>query len=660
MLRTSAGILAGASVLLVSLSPALAQEDGVVVTATRFADSKRNLPVGVSVITSDDLRKSATSNLPEILAQYGLLHIRDNSGSPNQQVDLRGFGVTGDQNTLILVDGVRLSENEQVPAQLSSIPLESIERIEIVRGSGAVLYGGGATAGTINVITRQPDGGARRGYVLGRVGGYGTKEGRAGIASQGERFGFSLDASSEDTDGYRQNNNFRQSNVAGAVEARGASSRAYLRFNANAQELGLPGQLSEAQIRSDPRQASTPSNDSERTGGTVILGGAWNLGRHQLAVDLSGREKHATSSFGATFFFPPSFVDTQVGLAALQPRGRFVFDALGRSHEVVVGLDWEDWTYVSRFGASPATLNAPFSLRRGEQENRALYAQANLWLAQNTRLVLGGRAQRSEDRLAEEVFPIDDRRVVRHLEAYEAALRQGFGGGWSGYGKYGKSFRLPNFDDNACFFPPCAATLLEPQTALGGEIGLEYERNGWRARAAYYRQNLENEIYFSSLVLANINLQPTRRRGFEMEASWHAASALDLRASLAWMEATFKTGAYGGVDVSGKDVPQVPNAIATVGAAWSFTPRSRLVANARYVGQQRYDNDQANVFRQQPDYAVVDLKAEHTSGPLTFALEVKNLFDAGYYSYGLWDGANSFFGYPAPGRAAYVTVAYRL
>jgi iron complex outermembrane receptor protein len=660
MLRASAGVLAGVSVLFFSAPPIWAQDDAVVVTATRFADSKRNLPVGVTVITSDDLRKSATSNLSEVLAQYGLLHIRDNSGSPNQQVDLRGFGVTGDQNTLILVDGLRLSENEQVPAQLSSIPLESIERIEIVRGSGAVLYGGGAVGGTINIITKQPDAGARRGYLLGRVGGYGTKEGRAGIATQGDTLGFSLDASSEDTDGYRRNNNFRQNNLSGAVEGRGSAGRAYLRFNANAQELALPGQLTEAQIQSDRRQASTPNNDSERTGGTVVLGGATNLGRHELAIDLSGREKHATSSFGETTFFPPSFIDTQVGLVSLQPRGKFLFDAFGRTHDVVLGLDWEDWTYVSRFGSSPDTLNTPFSLRRGEQENRSLYGQANLWLAQSTRLVLGARTQRSEDRLAEEVFPIDDRRVVRHLEAYEAALRQGFGAGWSAYGKYGKSFRLANFDDNACFFPPCATTLLEPQTALGGELGVEYERAGWRARAAVYQQDLENEIYFSSLVFANINLQPTRRRGFELEAAWHAAAALDLRASLAWMEAKFKTGVYGGVDVSGKDVPQVPDTIATLGAAWTFAPRSRLIANARYVGEQRYDNDQANVFRKQPDYTLVDLKAEHTSGSLTFALEVKNLFDVGYYSYGLWDGVNSFVAYPAAGRAAYVTVAYRL
>jgi iron complex outermembrane receptor protein len=650
MRRTLAGLLAG-----FCISTSFAQDDAVIVTATRFADSKRNLPVGVTVITADDLKQSATSNLPEILAQYGLLHIRDNSGSPNQQVDLRGFGITGDQNTLILVDGVRLSENEQVPAQLSSIPLESIERIEVVRGSGAVLYGGGASGGTINIITKRGEG-ARRGYVLGRFGGWGTKEGRAGYAARGETFGFSLDASTEDTDGYRNNNNYRQNNLSGGLEARAATGRAYLRFNAYEQELGLPGQLSEAQIRADPRQAASPNNESEARGGTVILGGSWKPGRHELAADLSRREKHSTSFFGPTIFsVTPSTTDTRVEVTALQPRAKLAFDALGRSHDVVVGIDWEQWDFKSR-----GTGDFP-SLRTGEQTNQALYAQANLWLAERTRLVLGARGQRTEDHLKEEVAVTDDRSVTHDLEAYEAALRQGFGAGWSAYGKYGKSFRVGNFDDNACFFPPCAATLLKPQTSLGGEVGIEYERSGWRARGAYYSQDLENEIYFSSLAGANINLQPTRRRGYEVEAAWRATPTLDLRASVAQMEAKFKSGTYGGVDVSGKDVPLVPNTIATVGLAWSFAARNRFIANARYVGPQRYDNDQANTFRKQPDYTLVDLKLEHTAGPFTLALEVKNLFDEGYYSYGIKNFAGtSFDAYPAPGRAGYVTVAYRL
>jgi len=167
------GFLAGC------ISLCWAQDQTLVVTATRFPDVKRDLPVGVTVISADDIRKSATSNLPEILAHFGLLQVRNLAGTQNQQIDLRGFGVTGDQNTLILIDGVRISENELESAQLSAIPLESIERIEIVRGGGAVLYGSGATGGTINIITRRGQPGDAHAYALGRAGGYGTQELRA-------------------------------------------------------------------------------------------------------------------------------------------------------------------------------------------------------------------------------------------------------------------------------------------------------------------------------------------------------------------------------------------------------------------------------------------------------------------------------------------------
>jgi len=643
MRHATAGILAGLCV-----SVCFAQDDAVVITATRFQDSKRDLPVGVTVITADDLRKSASSSLPEILAQFGLIHIRDNTGTPNQQVDLRGFGITGDQNTLVLVDGLRISENELTSAQLNAIALESIERIEIVRGSGAVLYGGGATGGTINIITRRAQPGTVRGYGLARFGGYGTAEGRAGYGRTGEVGGFSLDASNEDTNGYRRNNHFRQTNLAGTLEAHGDRARAYLRFAAADQSLGLPGALTEAQILADSRQASTPGNKSDRQDGTLTLGGAWNAGRHDLAADLSYRNKNASA-----LFLPAFFIDTNVNVWSFVPRAKLRFDVFGRAHDVTLGADWERWDYDNRNATSASTVSTPFSHRTGEQTNRALYAQANLWAADRTRLVLGGRVQRSEERLTELLFPPDDRRATHTLEAYEAALRQGLGAGWSGYAKYGTSFRLANFDENACFAPPCAATLLDPQKARTAELGVEYERGALRGRVALYEKRLENEIYFSPAVFANINLPPTQRRGAELEGSWRATPALEWRGSLALLEAKFRA--------TGKDVPLVPDAIATAGMSWSFAARSRLNLNARYVGKQRYDNDQDNVFaRRMPAYGLLDAKLEHRIDRLNVALEARNLLDKKYYSYGLWDGANSFLAYPQAGRAVYLSLAYRL
>jgi iron complex outermembrane receptor protein len=117
------------------------------------------------------------------------------------------------------------------------------------------------------------------------------------------------------------------------------------------------------------------------------------------------------------------------------------------------------------------------------------------------------------------------------------------------------------------------------------------------------------------------------------------------------------------VDVSGNTVPLVPKVLATAGTSWRFMPRTRLDANLRYVGEQYYDNDQANSFgRQMPTYTLLDLKlAQHVERHWDFAVEVRNLFDKRYFSYGAVDPANptSYTALPAPGRAAYLSVAWR-
>ncbi|HYY62029.1 MAG TPA: TonB-dependent receptor [Burkholderiales bacterium] len=650
MRRLIAGLLAGT---FVSLS--VAQDDVVVITATRFADSRRDLPVGVTVITADDIRKSASSNLGDILAQYGLLQIRDLAGTQNPQVDLRGFGITGDQNTLVLLDGLRLTESDLESAQLSAIPLESIERIEIVRGGGAVLYGAGATGGTINIITRRPRPGERSALALARAGGYGTEEARAAFSQQGDALGASLAGSYEDTNGYRRNSRYRQRNALARVDGDFGTARGYFKLGVDEQRQRLPGALTESEIAADPRQTDTPNDWRERDGAHAALGGTQQFGAHELTADLGYRQRTTRAFFAA---FGGFFTDTDAALWSFTPRARLRFDR----HELIVGADYESWDYRTLSAASPADTGTPFSRRSGEQSSAGFYAQTNIWVASATRLVLGARTQRVGQRLTEEVFPLDDRRTTRRLQAYEAAVRQGLAAGWHGYAKYGKSFRLANFDENACFFPPCAPQLLEPQTAHAAEVGAEYDRGPLFLRTSVHDIRLENEIYFSPLTFSNINLSPTERRGFELESAWRATPSIDLRAALALQRARFRSGVYGGVDVSGKTVPLVPEVLATAGVSWTYAPRSRINFNVRHVGKQRFDNDQANTFpREMPTYTLADAKLEHALGRRwQLALEVRNLFDKRYFSYATATGPDSFSALPAPGRAAYASVAWRL
>ena len=102
------------------------QDDVVVVTATRFAEDARKLPASVTVLSAEDIARSAAKTLPDLLAEQVGITLKDffgNNGATTG-IDLRGFGITGDQNTLVLVDGVAINTNDLSSTRLSSIPLQ--------------------------------------------------------------------------------------------------------------------------------------------------------------------------------------------------------------------------------------------------------------------------------------------------------------------------------------------------------------------------------------------------------------------------------------------------------------------------------------------------------------------------------------------------------
>ena len=250
----------------------------VIVTATRFEDPAARFPIGVQVITEEDIRRSTAATVPELLRGLAGIRTRDLSGSPNLQVDMRGFGIFGDQNTLVLLDGVRISENEQAPVNWSAIPISAIDRIEILRGGGSVLYGSGTTGGTLNIITKAPRSGERSGEVYGGAGTYKTREARIGANLAGRDGGLRLNADHYESDNYRDNNRTRIDNAQADARWSVAGGTLYAKFGADDQRLGLPGAISEAQIAENPRQAATPGDFSTLRSNYVNVGGEARMG----------------------------------------------------------------------------------------------------------------------------------------------------------------------------------------------------------------------------------------------------------------------------------------------------------------------------------------------------------------------------------------------
>jgi iron complex outermembrane receptor protein len=136
----SAAVLWAAAWCAIAAEPPVTVGEPVIVTAMRFEDRYLDKPVNVTVITAEDIRNSTARTVPDLLSEQAGFASHDLFGNnaATTSIDLRGFGSTGTQNTLVLVDGRRLADNDLSGVQWSAIPLAAIERIEIVRGSGAV------------------------------------------------------------------------------------------------------------------------------------------------------------------------------------------------------------------------------------------------------------------------------------------------------------------------------------------------------------------------------------------------------------------------------------------------------------------------------------------------------------------------------------------
>lgn len=646
-----------------------AADDAVVVTATRFAERALEAPVGLTVITAAQIADRAVRTLPELLSQEAGITMRDSTGSPDSQIDMRGFGITGDQNTLVLLNGQRLNEIELTSMRWSSIPLESIERIEIMRGSGAVLYGAGATGGTVNIITKGAAAGVREGSLGLAAGSHRTRELRGSFSPGLERLGVSLHFNDYSSDNYRANNRVEQFNFGGEVRADGDKGHLQLGFGTESQSLRLPGERTMAELDADRSGTRRPGDYASRDGHRAVLGGALDVGFGEFAAELGYRDSaRAALLKDYTFGVFDTYTDTRSRVWSFTPRLKIPFRALGTANNLVVGLDADDWDYDSRRAASLETLSSPVAQVLARQQNTALYVQNNTALTRATKLTLGYRRQRVEMSARDSVNPAAYANGSKSStpQAWEAGLRHQFTPATAFYGRIGRSFRIATVDEVYSQFGgplfDAIVTLLEPQKSRDREIGAEYRDDRLRVRASAFSMRLENEIYFFFPTFSNINLPPTERKGVELDAGYELSPTLSLYGNASWTEAKFRSGTLGGVDVSGKNIPLVPRRLANAGLSWRIGERLRLNGAVRHVGEQYYDNDQLNTFPgRMPAYTVADFKLTYDRKDWALSLAANNVFDKRYHSYAIRNAAGtSFNAYPQAERTLLATLEIRL
>jgi iron complex outermembrane recepter protein len=617
-----------------------------------------------SVITAEEIARSPAATLQDILAREPGVQTWSLYGGVNgagTSVDLRGFGATGASNTLVLINGRRLTDIDLAGVDLSAIPRDSVERIEITRGnSGAVLYGDSAVGGVINIVTKNGVGLPPSARVEGMVGSFRQREGAASANAASGPWAMSVYANALDSDGYRVNNALRQRNGVGDLRYSVEEGSFYLNISGDDQHIGLPGgrlvdpSIGVSELVTDRRGATTPTAFADKQGVNLTLGVTRNVvDGIEVIVDGGIRSKKQSSESILSGY--ASADDRTLTTASFTPRVIGRRDLMGLPSKVTAGFDF----YASSLDADRGALlsDPPVHRYNVDQQSYGLYWQQTVTVLPTTDFSYGARIQQTSVS-ARDTFdptapggsydvgglPLDK---TDPQYAFHAGVEHRFNDVFTVFGRVARSFRTPNVDERVGQGYPTNFDL-KTQTSKDAEAGFRVTWGRLAVQSSAYVMDLTNEIMYSPDTFSNTNLDPTRRRGVETNATYRLTDTVRLLGGFAYTQATFREGPY-----TGNDVPLVSPWTGTTGVSWDAWQKYLTVdVVARFVGERRMDNDQRNVQPMTPAHTLVDVRLAGEVDRFYWSLAVQNLFNEDYFDYA---AASSFTigrysAYPQPGR----------
>ncbi|MCM2568176.1 TonB-dependent receptor [Janthinobacterium kumbetense] len=641
-------LVSAISLCFIAAAPAFAQSAGktldqIVVTGSRFNSDPALQPIGATVITADEIRRAGVTDVNQAIRKIGGVYGRQGLlGNPdNFTLDLRGFGATASQNMVVVLDGVRLSENELADPLLTTIPIDSVERIEITRGGSSVLYGDGATGGVINIVTKRPGKQAGRGTIFAEAGQLGQREVRGSVVQSWDNVALNAAIGRLETDNYRDNNEYKQNTFSGGAQWSGKDVRAGLRIDSTRQDIRFPGSLTMAQFEANPRQTKTPKDfgsiDSDRY--TAFAEG--RLGAVDLAAELSRSEKTAKTNFGS-----PRQAKTKQNQFSPRLRHLGLFD--GMLNEIVAGVDFIKWD---------SDIDSSYSLAKANQKSQAFYVRDELKFAgpKNFRIAAGVRHETFDKDFNDPIgYPTTAYNIKQNFNAWDVQGSFDVVPQVNLYAKAGQSYRVANADENNS--TPVANKPLQGQTSHDLELGATYDNSIVKLDARIFRHKLTNEIYYDPTAGesgwgANTNLDPTKHQGIELDASANIAADWRVSGHYQHVKATFTEGVN-----SGKELTLIPKN--TLSARLSWVPKDGQSADigAQWVDSQRYGSDFANTCAAKiPSFTTFDARYARKFGAWEVAVNALNLTDKQYFT-----NAYSCKGgiYPSNGRQMKLSARY--
>jgi outer membrane receptor protein involved in Fe transport len=652
------------------------------------------IPARVEILERADLRAAEPRLLGDALASRTGISLYDDLGSPfKTTLVTRGFAagpVVGlPQGVTVFLDGVPVNEPDAGQVNFDLLPLDHVERIEVLGGTASLL-GPNALGGAVNLVTRHGGTGAE---AEASVGSFGARSAGASVGGGlGTGWSYYAGGTWAGEEGWRQRTESRLGQGLASLSWGGRHSGARLQVLGAASRAETAGSL--------PLSVYTVQPDSNLTAGDFEALG-------QLHVAASGYTRVGAGRGSATAYLRRHRAERFNVNQAVDPDVR----SFSRNRTLGVSADWR----VAR-RAAPGTLG----LRLGTgaalhgTSIRILAERIDPRLTTDVRspirethaygiadLVAGRLTMSGGVRLDAVQIPFRNRlnpardttsRYVRASPRLGAGLD--LGRGVSAYASAGQSFRPPAVIELACADPlePCPLPFalgddppLDPVIATTYEAGARWSTGPATVGVSAYRTAVRDEIFLlpyeeegepegSTLDGYFANVAATRRAGVELSSRVRLPGGHRFHLSYAHTRATFRTGdvelfsireAAGGENEveAGDHLPLVPDHAVALGATLRLPVGLHLGGEAQYVGERWRRGDEANQEAPLEPYLVANGRLSAASRGWEVEASVLNLFGSRYATYGTFNlnrGAGGRLeGFLTPGRPRSLALTLR-
>jgi iron complex outermembrane receptor protein len=645
----------------------------VTVTASRLPDEPddaNRVPASVTVISREQIERSGVANLADLLAfEAGAVRYDQTGNGVQTTFDMRGF--TTGSGTRVFLDGAPLNDAINNTLALELVSLQSLDRIEITRGSAAALAGGGSEAGVINLFTR-------RGEELGgslsmSLGTFESSNYGGHLSHDTGLVDFVISGTGRETDGFRDNADGDLRRLSATVGFDLSEERRLdVTLVDSASDFGNPGALTEDELAVDRSAALFNMLDfaDERLGLASVNFRGPIAEKLTLAANVfaRNRETNSLTTGRAAPVFGGFALDADASFwgSTVQVSHRHAVE--DRLNVMTFGGEWLDGDTESLGFSTPfddpgSIPTDPSTDTKSDRRSYALFTQDTWTPSADWTLMAGARYDR--DRVGRnESLPDSSNDGSRTFS--ELSLRAG--ATWNPnarhavYASYGEGFLAPTTEDLFAFPGFGSNPDLDPEDSRSYELGYRVRSPRALLDIGVFRIDTENEIVYDpdspiGPFGANVNAGRTERQGVEISLRGRVLPRLDLSAALTLTDAEFTAG-----DNDGNEVPLVPGERLALGMDLGLAAGLALHGDALFVGEQVLDNDDTNSQPLLDDYVVVNARVVWRLAGLTTERNglrlfagARNLLDEEYATRGIYafdfsSGMNDTFFTPAPGR----------